>query len=199
MYKTSAEYFREHRPSITIYSQYKRPSKNTITQIKEHYYHPQHTQHTQHPQHTQHTQHPQTKEDYYPQHTKTPQMTWKNSKYSNMVDPKVWGPSFWFTLHSGAATYPIKANKIYRERMKGFIKGIPVMLPCVKCSGHAFEYIGQYEDKLDHIVSGRGPLFEFFWNFHNVVNKRHGKKEMSLKDASNIYYNGVDINILSYE
>ena len=86
MYKTSAEYVREHRPSITKYSQYKGPLKNTITQIKE---------------------------KYHPQHTQTTQMTWKISKYSNMVDPKIWGPSFWFTLHNGAATYPIKANKIY--------------------------------------------------------------------------------------
>jgi hypothetical protein len=193
MYKTSVEYFRSHQPNQTIYSQYQGPQPKQHVyqgpQPKQHVYQgPLHKQHVyQEALHKQHVyQGPQPKQHVYQEALhKHVQKSNDNANNSiNTTDPSVWGPLFWFTLHNGASTYPLIANKIYRERMKGFIKGIPVMLPCVKCSGHAFEYINK---NLDDIVSGRIKLFKFFIDFHNMVNKRHNKKEMSYDDVFAMY------------
>jgi hypothetical protein len=102
-------------------------------------------------------------------------------------NPEVWGPAFWFSLHNGAHKYPVKATPIWKERMKNFIIGIPVMLPCEKCSVHATSYIEKNYHLLDKIVESRTNLFEFFVTFHNDVNKRLNKPEVSLKDAYLIY------------
>ena len=102
-------------------------------------------------------------------------------------DPRKWGPPFWYTLHNGAFHYPENASKLYIERMKNFILGIPVMLPCEKCKNHATVFIEQNKSKLNDICSGRKSLFNFFVDFHNKVNSRYDKPILSYEEAYNIY------------
>ena len=108
-------------------------------------------------------------------------------KQMNTGDPKIWGPKMWFTLHNGAIKYPIKASPIFAERMKGFILGLPVMIPCDKCQDHATAHIEANWSRLDDIVSGRDKLFKFFVDFHNRVNKRYNKPEISYETAYKLY------------
>ena len=105
----------------------------------------------------------------------------------NTSDPAVWGPSFWFTLHNGASKYPISASKIQIERMKGFILGIPLMLPCISCKVHASNYIEEVKSKLDYICGSRDNLFKWLVDFHNAVNRRQNKQLISYEDAYKIY------------
>lgn len=106
--------------------------------------------------------------------------------YNNRV-PSVWGPRFWFTLHNGALNYPSLANPLCIERMKNFIIGIPIMLPCETCKEHAISYIEKNKDYLDYICSSRDNLFKFFVDFHNYVNQRQKKPLMSYEDAYKLY------------
>jgi hypothetical protein len=101
--------------------------------------------------------------------------------------PEVWGPYFWFTLHNGALNYPSLANPLCIERMKNFIIGIPVMIPCETCKEHATAYIESNKDYLDYICASRDKLFKFFVDFHNYVNIRLKKPEMSYDDAYRLY------------
>lgn len=126
------------------------------------------------------------------------EMKFEKIKYANTVDPEVWGSSFWFILHNGAANYPEKATPLYAERMKGFILGLPVMIPCEKCSDHATSHIESNWCNLDKIVSGRKELFRFFHSFHNRVNERYGKPIMSLEDAYDLYSGRANVTKLSY-
>jgi len=125
-------------------------------------------------------------------------MKWTTEKYANSGDPRVWGPALWFSLHNGAARYPIKASPFFAERMKGFILGLPVMIPCEKCQDHATAYIEENYHRINEIVSGKEQLFNFFVSFHNYVNKRYGKPEMSFKDAYTLYTINTNVTKLSY-
>lgn len=91
------------------------------------------------------------------------------------------GPGYWAVLHIDsyhANDYDSKvdvANTIARVITK---------FPCHKCRKHATEYaasnpfIYAVNDSTD-----RYSLFRWVWKFHNVVNKRLGKAEMSFEDA----------------
>ena len=125
-------------------------------------------------------------------------MKWTTVEYANPGDPRVWGPAFWFTLHNGSVNYPIKASPIWAERMRGFILGIPVMIPCEKCRDHATAHIEANYFRLNEIVSGREQLFNFFVSFHNHVNERYDKPKMSIEDAYNLYTSGVNVTKLEY-
>lgn len=126
------------------------------------------------------------------------EMKYKTDRYVNSANPEVWGPAFWFSLHNGALRYPIKASPTWKERMKHFILGIPVMVPCEKCSDHATAHLEANYYRLDEIVSTRSKLFEFFWEFHNFVNENLNKPKMSLDDAYKMYSGEVLLTKLEY-
>ena len=109
------------------------------------------------------------------------------TSHINTFEPSVFGPHFWFTLHNGACKYPVDANDFYISRMKGFILGIPIMIPCEKCKVHAYEYIESRSHLLDSVCKYRKTLKEFFIDFHNYVNAKLGKPIMSYEDVNKIY------------
>jgi len=115
------------------------------------------------------------------------QINWGMLKTINKSDPTIWGPTLWFSLHNGAAKYPTSASKLTKERMKGYIEGIPYILPCKECQIHASDYISNNKDNLELICSTRDNLFNFFVDFHNEVNKRKNKKTITYEDAKKIY------------
>jgi hypothetical protein len=132
-----------------------------------------------------------------PVHSKL-NIKWDSVNYMNPKDPEVWGPSFWFTLHNGSINYPLVANDLCKQRMKQFIIGMEVMIPCEKCSDHATSYIEKNWNHLDEIVSTRDNLFKFFVDFHNEVNKRYNKPLMSYDEAYKLYSCNVSIKKMSY-
>jgi hypothetical protein len=103
-------------------------------------------------------------------------------------DPDVFGPPLWFTLHNSSAYYPENASPVVVERMKGFILGLPYMIPCPECASHASQYIEENLDNLEVFTSGREMLFAFFCDFHNYVNTRLGKRVVSLEEAKKMFY-----------
>lgn len=103
------------------------------------------------------------------------------------TNPKIWGPSFWFTLHTSAAFYPLLASPIVRERMKNRILAIPYEIPCPNCRIHAIDFIEKHRNNLDKIVSGRHSLGSFYVDFHNQVNKRYNKPLWNYEQAYQLY------------
>jgi hypothetical protein len=101
------------------------------------------------------------------------------------LDPNIWGPHFWTTLHYIASAYDDNPNPSVKMAMKTFIRSIPTLLPCKECPDHAFDYIKKAN--LDSAVSNRSQLFAFFVHFHNAVNIRLGKPTLSLQNAINMY------------
>ncbi len=122
---------------------------------------------------------------------------YKMLHHANPGDPEVWGPAFWFSLHNGATRYPLNASPLWRERMKSFIKGIPVMVPCEKCADHATAYIESRSD-LHEVVKNRDLLFNFFVDFHNFVNQRLGKPIIPLEAAIKMYKGTANVLTVEY-
>ena len=103
------------------------------------------------------------------------------------VSPRVWGRALWFSLHNGALNYPENPDQEKKQMMINFILGLPIMIPCDMCKNHAYEYIQSRKNTLHNVVENSQNLFQFFWEFHNDVNKRTGKPLMSLEAVYNLY------------
>ena len=102
----------------------------------------------------------------------------------------LWGRPLWFSLHYGALNYPESPDRSMQEMMIGFIKGLPIMIPCDRCKNPAYEYINKFkQQELLDVTSSSEKLFRFFWKFHNDVNLRSGKPTMTLKDAYLLFEN----------
>ena len=76
------------------------------------------------------------------------------------LEPKVWGPHFWFVIHTMALTYPNRPNDIIKKKQYDFIKNLPSFLPNKTASSNFiglldFDRIQSYSEKrlkvYDHI------------------------------------------------
>jgi len=113
--------------------------------------------------------------------------------------PNVFGPPTWFFLHNGSIHYPETPSNIYKHRMKGFIEGLPIMIPCIICKSHLIAYIEKNRYRLDDVVSTRYKLFDFFVELHNEVNERYNKPLIDIKDAYKIYKKKVKVTKITYK
>ena len=105
----------------------------------------------------------------------------------NLTNPEVCGQHYWFVFHISSVNYPINPSELYKERMKNFILSIPILLPCLKCKYDATAYIDSRKKELNTIVLNRENLFNFFVDFHNMVNEKHGKRKYSYEEIKKIY------------
>ncbi len=97
------------------------------------------------------------------------------------------GPGLWFGMHSEAIKYDEDNKQVEgASRIRLSQKDIP----CLRCQKHMSQYLARYppEKYFEILIDGRRlGLFFWTWMFHNDVNRRLGKSEMSLPDALKIY------------
>ena len=63
-------------------------------------------------------------------------------------EPDVWGPHYWFFLHTIALTYPHRPNDITKKKFYEFIQNLPLFMPIeetasefVKCTADVRFYL----------------------------------------------------------
>jgi len=108
-----------------------------------------------------------------------------DSEYSK--DPKVWGPILWKYLHTSSINFPQNPSPQQINGMKQMLCNLQWSIPCENCSMHFGKYIEKHRQNMDKICSNRDSLFAFIVDAHNQVNKRYGKKVLSVEEARKLY------------
>lgn len=107
---------------------------------------------------------------------------------TELIDPKVWGPALWFSLHNGARHYPNNPSNTTMIGMKKFIQGLPYIIPCYDCSEHTKKFINSKTNSdINDSVSSKEKLFEFYVDLHNSVNYKLGKPVLTYYEAKKLY------------
>jgi hypothetical protein len=119
------------------------------------------------------------------------------NNFTSTSDPNLWGPCLWFTLHNASIRYAKNPSDICKKYMKGFIIGLPLIIPCELCADHARAFIESRD--LDETVSTRDFLFKFFVDFHNEVNVRYNKPKMDYQTAFELYSGKIKIQPMKYK
>jgi len=111
------------------------------------------------------------------------------------MDPNVWGPPFWFSLHTVTFNYPIKPDEADQIRIKTFFKNLEYILPCVICRVHYAEHTASFP--IDDHVGSRKELVMWLFNLHNKVNMSLGKKQYQFEEVFKFYeeYYGKKIEL----
>jgi hypothetical protein len=97
-----------------------------------------------------------------------------------------WGPSYWYVLHTSSFSYPLQPTSTHKKNTIDFLNLLPSLLPCPNCQNHAREFI--QKSNLQSAVQSREKLIEFYVTFHNAVNSRLNKPQVSLEQAKNMYH-----------
>lgn len=102
------------------------------------------------------------------------------------IDPKISGPGAWMVTHVLAMITDQSGHKKDYTRFSLFVYRMIHAFPCRVCRRHAVRYLDNHPTPASR---AEGSAFEWSFTFHNTVNKRLGKKVLTLQEATPLYEN----------
>tara|TARA_B100002051_G_scaffold147160_1_gene139290 strand:- start:216 stop:656 length:441 start_codon:yes stop_codon:yes gene_type:complete len=100
-----------------------------------------------------------------------------------MLDSEVWGPAYWFVLHTIAKTYPEWPGETAKKKYYDLIQNLPLFLPA---HGTDFEVVLDSYPVVPYLDS-RESFCRWVHFVHNRVNERAGKPSLSRAEAEAKY------------
>jgi hypothetical protein len=98
----------------------------------------------------------------------------------------IWGPHYWFVIHSIAIHYPTHPNKVTKKKYYNFIQDLPLFLPDETIGNQFASLLDKYP--VSPYLDSRESFIRWTNFIHNKVNSQLGKKEKKLGDFLNEYY-----------
>ena len=102
------------------------------------------------------------------------------------LDPKVWGPHYWFFLHTLAMTYPHHPNGVTKKKYYEFVQNLPLFLPVEELSGEFSKLIDKYP--VTPYLDNRDSFVRWMHFIHNKINEKLEKQQISLNEFFVKYY-----------
>ena len=102
------------------------------------------------------------------------------------LDPSVWGPYYWFVLHTIALTYPTHANETIKKKYYDFIHNIPLFLPIATIGNKFSELLDKYP--VAPYLDSQPSLVKWMHFIHNKINVSLNLPELTMEEAMVKYY-----------
>lgn len=115
------------------------------------------------------------------------------------LDATIWGPHYWFFLHTATMTYPLKANDVVKKKYYDFIQNLPLFIPNETISKSFQDILDTYP--VSPYLDTRDSLTRWMHFIHNKMNKRLGKREISITKFYEDYYENyktTNVKIVEY-
>ena len=96
------------------------------------------------------------------------------------IDPKIWGKSFWYTLHIISFTYPDIPNDTAKKKYYDLIQNLPLFLPNKKISNQFIEILDKYPVK--PYLDSKTMFIKWMHFIHNEINKLNYKDPIPYDD-----------------
>lgn len=84
------------------------------------------------------------------------------------MDNKIWGPYFWFTLHTITLGYPNNPNYINKRNYNDFFLSLQNVLPCKTCQEHYKQHL--FDNPISSHLDNKDSLVKWCFDLHNKVN-----------------------------
>ena len=102
------------------------------------------------------------------------------------LNPEVWGPHYWFVLHTIALTYPDHPNDVTKKKYYDFLQNVPLFLP-IKEIGNGFsKMLDKYP--VTPYLDSRESFIKWVHFIHNKINVALEKPELTMDEAMIKYY-----------
>ena len=85
-----------------------------------------------------------------------------------VLEPKVWGPHYWFFLHTIAMSYPHRPNSVTKKKYYDFIQNIPLFIPVESFSTRFSNLLDEYP--VSPYLDSRDSFIRWMWFIHNKIN-----------------------------
>lgn len=103
-----------------------------------------------------------------------------------IFEPSVWGPHYWFTLHTIAMCYPEHVNEVTKKKYYDFIQNFPLFIP-VEDIGNTFsKMLDKYP--VTPYLDSRESFMKWVHFIHNKINVALDIPEVTMEEALSSYY-----------
>ncbi len=103
------------------------------------------------------------------------------------LDPDVWGPHYWFMLHTTALNYPTNPNTTTKKKFYDFIHNLPLFIPHRDISDAFAKVLDKYP--LTPYLENKKSFMKWMHFVHNYINKTLNKPPLDYYEAIDKYYN----------
>jgi hypothetical protein len=104
-----------------------------------------------------------------------------------VFDPNVWGPHYWFFLHTISLTYPRRPNDITKKKYYDFVQNIPLFIPIESMATNFSKLLDEYP--VSPYLDSRDAFIRWMHFIHNKINEQTEKPKISLGEFYANYYN----------
>jgi hypothetical protein len=101
------------------------------------------------------------------------------------LDPNVWGPKYWFFLHSVAYAYPAAPTATMKRKYYDLIQNMPLFIPNHEIGDLFAGLLSEYP--VSPYLDNRDSFIRWVWFIHNKINKHLGKPDVSLHQSLDTY------------
>jgi hypothetical protein len=102
------------------------------------------------------------------------------------LDPEIWGPHFWFVLHTIALMYPKTPNETMRKKYYELIQNVPLYLPSQPLGDLFSSLLDKYP--VTPYLDTQESFFKWVHFMYNKMNVLLGSPEVEMKDFINNYH-----------
>ena len=102
------------------------------------------------------------------------------------LSPDVWGPHFWFVLHTMALTYPKYPNDVTTKKYYDFLFNLPLFLPNEKIGNHFSKMLDKFPPTA--YLSSRLSFMKWVHFIHNRMNTFLKKPHIGFYKSLEKYY-----------
>ena len=108
------------------------------------------------------------------------------------LDPKVFGPHYWFFLHTISLNYPKYPNAVTKKKYYDFIQSLPLFIPVEKHASDFSKLLDEYP--VSPYLDSRDSFVRWMHFIHNKINEKLEKPQITLNDFFVEYYNAYKSN-----
>ncbi len=103
-----------------------------------------------------------------------------------ILNPSVWGPQYWFTLHTIALCYPLHPNEVTKKKYYDFIQNLPLFIPIQQIGDGFAKFLDKYP--VTPYLDSRESFMKWMHFIHNKINNSLKLPELTMEEATHKYY-----------
>lgn len=112
------------------------------------------------------------------------------------LDPSIWGPHYWFVLHTIALCYPSHPNDTTKKKYYEFIQNLPLMLPSQKIGNNFSIILDKFP--VTPYLDSRESFQKWVHFIHNKINEQLNIPQLSFSESIDKYYHNYKPKKLLY-
>ena len=102
------------------------------------------------------------------------------------LNPEIWGPHYWFFLHTITICYPKHPNAVTKKKYYDFISNLPLFIPVENIATQFSKLLDKYP--VTPYLDSKKEFIKWMHFIHNKINEHLEKPKLSLYDFYIQYY-----------